>query len=82
MSKYPCICFKCHKSYVSEDVGATDGSDFCPECRELNKKIAQEVDRKLALRPKKEANNSTLDFYNRSRKRKGVTNYINIRDLR
>lgn len=43
-------CIKCGTSYTSEDVDAY----YCPSCVEEKKQIANEIDAKLASRPKRE----------------------------
>jgi len=56
-------CIKCGSQYQDEDVEAY----YCPPCIEAKNKIAEEVDKKMALRGKKEVK-SALQEYDEAQK--------------
>lgn len=57
--KFTPLCIKCRKKYDSDE----PDDYYCPDCARMTNKIAEEVDKKLAMRPKKKVM-SELQRYN------------------
>lgn len=64
--KHKCIKINCSNTYEDNDVDAY----YCEPCREENKKIAIEIERKIASLPKKKIM-SALQEYDASPKVRG-----------
>lgn len=63
---HACIKVACSNTYKDEDPDAY----YCSACKEMNKKIAQEVDAKLATMPKRKVV-SALQEYDNAEKVRG-----------
>ena len=77
MKKYSCVCLKCNTSFESEDEADFDGEAFCPNCKGAKKKIAAEVDAKIAMRRQSKEPVESHNILQEIRKRpKGSTTFM------
>jgi uncharacterized Zn ribbon protein len=73
--KFTHNCIKCSLQYTDNDPEAY----YCNDCNEQRKAIAKEIDKKIALKPKRD-NKSELQTYDEIRRTTGA-NFVNIKDL-
>lgn len=66
METYSHKCIKCSKDYKDNDIDPY----LCDECKIEKKKIAEEIDKKIAMRPKREEI-SDLKRYDQAQKIRG-----------
>lgn len=71
--KHKCIKPTCSNEYSDDDVEAY----YCDSCREINKQIAEEIEKKRAMLPKNETK-SSFKIYEELPKTRG---FINAKDL-
>lgn len=71
--EYTHPCIKCSASYTDNDPDAY----YCPACIDEKKRIAQEIDKKIKSRPRKQYM-SPLQAYDAAHKVRG---FINANDL-
>ena len=69
-------CIKCKEVYVTED----DEAYLCEKCFSLKKKIAEEIDKKMAGRLDQPRQKSDLQLYDEICKKHG-SKYVNMRDM-
>lgn len=74
MINHKCIKPGCDNSYEDNDIDAY----YCPSCIEMNKKIAEEINKKV--RPSKTVIKSDYQRYNEIQQARGVR-FVNISDL-
>lgn len=73
--EYPHSCIKCGTQYTDNDPDAY----LCTTCNEARKAIAAQVDKSLAMRPKRQSK-SLLQQYNEAPKVRGFM-VLNAADL-
>jgi len=69
-------CIKCKIQYDTDDPDPY----YCEGCHKSVKQIAEEVDKKLAMKPKKEVK-SDLKIFDELAQTRGVKGFVNYKDL-
>jgi len=73
---HTCNCVKCKKQYQSEE----PDNYFCEDCYKIRKQVADEIDAKMANRPKKKIV-SDLQQFEMVAKKRGSIDFANAKDL-
>lgn len=74
--KYQHLCIKCKIKYDSDEPDPY----YCESCLAFSKKIAEEVDRKLSARPRRE-HKSGLQVFDELAKTRGQRGFVHYKDL-
>ena len=76
MANYKQNCIKCAKQYDTDDPDPY----YCGECFLKSKEIAKEIDKKMAMMPKKKVI-SDLQQFDELVKTKGQRGFVDYKDL-